>query len=200
MAPSGDRNQIETRLRDAKQRRAALEAQIDALRKEMKAVTEEVHSLKVAGTYIFGPEWGRKQGVHLDAGSGPVPPREDWVMGPPGTLVGSQSQMAMAVLAEEGAPLHVREITERLQRLGYAFGLPSMTMTLARRARARKHIVKVAPGTFGLKQWADRPPKAPAGRRSRTAPGKSSAEGATTPPAAAKVRPKVRSRTRQKAR
>jgi hypothetical protein len=70
----------------------------------------------------------------------------------------SEAGMAVAILREEGKPLHVDELLPGMKRMGKAATKASVSSTLARFAKKGRVFYRAAaPNTFGLLEWPERP-------------------------------------------
>ncbi len=70
----------------------------------------------------------------------------------------SEAGMAVAILREEGKPLHVDELLPRMKRMGKPATKASVSSTLARFAKKGRVFYRAeAPNTFGLLEWPERP-------------------------------------------
>ena len=70
----------------------------------------------------------------------------------------SEAGIALAILREEGAPLHVDLILKRMKKRGRNATKASISSTLARWSKKGKIFYRAGqPNTFGLLEWPERP-------------------------------------------
>jgi len=68
----------------------------------------------------------------------------------------SQVGLALAVLREEGTPLHIKDVVQRIERRGGKVKFASLVGSFARLVKEERVIFRARPNVYGLLDWKTR--------------------------------------------
>lgn len=141
------KEQLERRIAGYRSMRDRMQADIRDLQDALEQVSQRLESAERMYGLEFGEPLPSTVVVEL------LPIREPTAEGP---LTGLSWRQAMIrVLSQEGRPMHVRELWERLQAGGFRTDAQDPLRSIVAIAVRNDDLVKVRPNTYALRRPAD---------------------------------------------